>query len=78
MARLIITRDKTHVKGKLLVDDKPFVTGTGIPSWEHVVFTAPYNLALTDRKRLSSWNDWRKVLLHLLEVRTQEQDQDGI
>jgi 5'-nucleotidase len=63
MARLIITRDKTHVKGKLLVDDKPYVTGTGIPSWEHVRFSAPYNLSLTDRKRLSSWSEWREVLL---------------
>jgi len=62
MSRLIIARDKTHVKGKLLVDDKPYVTGSGVPSWEHVVFDAPYNRDVGGKNRLARWADWRQVL----------------
>lgn len=42
--RMIISRDKTHVTGSVLIDDKPYVTGTNRnPSWQHVIFEQPYN-----------------------------------
>lgn len=39
----IMTKDKTLVQGVVLVDDKPQVTGSAKPTWEHIIFDAPYN-----------------------------------
>jgi len=41
--RLILTRDKTLVRGDILIDDAPEVAGTLNPSWEHVLFDQPHN-----------------------------------
>lgn len=46
LTRLIITSDKTKIRGDLLIDDKPYITGSEYPAWEHVLFTAPYNSEL--------------------------------
>lgn len=43
LSRLIITRDKTHVQGEILVDDKPQVTGRKAAVWKHVLFNQSYN-----------------------------------
>jgi hypothetical protein len=46
--RLMIVRDKTLVKGAILIDDKPQVSGiVEQPEWTHVIFTRSYN---KDRK----------------------------
>ena len=61
--RLILTHDKTLVHGDVLVDDKPEVTGSNpVPSWEHVLFGAPYNRHITDRRRIADWTEWAEVL----------------
>lgn len=60
VGRLIITKDKTLVRGDVLIDDKPEVTGTLVPTWEHLVFDAPYNVDAPGRH--ISWSNWRKVL----------------
>lgn len=60
--RVILTTDKTVVRGDILIDDRPDITGGDVPTWEHVVFTQPYNEHITDRRRLSSWSDWRDIL----------------
>lgn len=63
MPRLIITRDKTVVRGRVLVDDKPAVKGIcDEPEWQHIVFEQPYNLQVNDKPRMKGWNDWRNVL----------------
>ena len=59
--RIILTRDKTLVKGDILIDDKPQVTGVEVPSWEHVIYDRPYNRGV-DKRRLT-WATWREVLL---------------
>lgn len=60
--RVIITSDKTLIRGDILIDDKPEVTGVDTPEWEHVWFTQPYNTELTGRRRLDNWSDWRSII----------------
>jgi 5'-nucleotidase len=60
--RVIIASDKTAVRGDILIDDKPEVTGDFAPEWEHVYFTQPYNEALPGRRRLNSWEEWESLL----------------
>ncbi len=63
---LILTKDKTCEYAQLLIDDKPEITGDlDIPFWEHILFTASYNIHVVGRRRLDSWNHWRAVLSEL-------------
>ena len=42
--RLILTKDKTLVKGAYLFSDRPDVTGKNLsPSWQHWLILRPYN-----------------------------------
>lgn len=59
--RVIITADKTLVRGDILIDDKPEVTGSLDPEWEHVVFDQPYNQDV-QRRRLLDWSGWRDIV----------------
>jgi 5'-nucleotidase len=61
-ARLILTTDKTVVFGDILIDDKPVITGSHTPSWEHVIFDTSYNRHIDGKRRLSDWTDWRALL----------------
>jgi 5'-nucleotidase len=61
--RIIIAKDKTLIRGDILVDDKASVTGAHQPNWEHVIFSHPSNLDVQGKRRLESWKDWRLVLL---------------
>ena len=58
--RMIVTKDKTVVLGDVLVDDKPAVTGTRMPAWQHVIFDQPYNRQV-DGPRMT-WANWNTVL----------------
>ncbi|WP_421446371.1 5' nucleotidase, NT5C type, partial [Agrobacterium tumefaciens] len=58
---MILTRDKTLVRGDLIIDDKPRIQGAVTPSWRHIVYDAPYNRQVTDAPRLT-WQNWRSVL----------------
>lgn len=62
LERLIITRDKTHVQGDILVDDKPQVTGGQPTLWTHVLFDQAYNRKVEGKARMSSWSQWAQVL----------------
>lgn len=42
--------------------DKPKISGMLTPSWQHVLFSAPYNQHLTDRPRITSWAECQSVL----------------
>jgi 5'-nucleotidase len=59
--RTILTRDKTLVRGTILIDDKPSVSGVMQPEWEHVLFDQPYNRKVTNRRRLN-WSNYREIL----------------
>lgn len=60
--RVVLTTDKTIVRGDYLIDDRPDITGAEDPSWEHILFTQPYNKHIEDRRRISSWSEWRNIL----------------
>jgi 5'-nucleotidase len=58
---LILTRDKSVVRGDVLVDDRPDVAGEASAEWEHVLYDQPYNQAVPRKRRLI-WAAWRSVL----------------
>lgn len=59
--RMILTRDKTLVNGDYLIDDKPEQNGVCKPTWEHVLYSQPYNAQITDKRRLT-WKNWKEIL----------------
>jgi 5'-nucleotidase len=61
-SRLILTHDKTLVKGSIIIDDKPVITGEATPEWEHVLFSQPHNASVTDKRRINDWSEWRTIL----------------
>jgi len=54
--RLVLTKDKTLVRGDVLVDDRPAVLGALNPTWRHVVFDQPYNRDALGARL--DWNNW--------------------
>ena len=57
---------KTLVHGAVLIDDKPEITGSVVPTWKHVYFDQPYN-SIYDKPRITTWSSWKEELLPLLE-----------
>ncbi len=60
--RLIITKDKTAVRGDILIDDKPQISGHLNPEWEHVIYDASYNQDVQEKRRVT-WANWKEVLV---------------
>lgn len=58
---IVLTRDKTIVKGDVLIDDKPDIKGSAEPEWEHIIYDQPYNRNIKDKRRLT-WQNWKEVL----------------
>lgn len=61
--RIILTKDKTLIHGNYLIDDKPEIRGIKNPTWEQIIFDAPYNRDITGLKRLKNWSEWQNILL---------------
>jgi len=61
--QIILTKDKTYIRGDILIDDNPEITGDLEPVWEHIIFDRSVNRHITNKRRLTSWSDWRTVLL---------------
>tara|TARA_B110000027_G_scaffold61312_2_gene65911 strand:- start:17 stop:388 length:372 start_codon:yes stop_codon:yes gene_type:complete len=64
--RVIITSDKTLVKGSMLIDDKMSISGfINPPEWEHVLFGRPYmnyhQNEINGRRTLHHWAKWRDL-----------------
>lgn len=59
--RIILTKDKTLVKGDILIDDKPHIEGHAEPEWEHIIYDAAYNRHVENKKRIT-WDNWKEVL----------------
>lgn len=55
--RLILTSDKTMVRGDILIDDKEDIKGLVEPTWQQVVFDAPYNQNSASPLRVYTWDD---------------------
>lgn len=54
-SRVVMTTDKTVVRGDILIDDKPTVVGSRAPEWQHVLFGEyPYNIHARG-PRLRTW-----------------------
>jgi len=65
--RVILCQDKTTVRGDILVDDKPNITGLHHPTWQQCIFDAPYNQDRMDLPRMLQWSDWEHSLQKVLE-----------
>jgi len=64
MDSLIITKDKTKIRGDFLIDDKPEIHGrydVHQRQWIHILFDQPYNRQI-DRPRLEDWSQWKPLL----------------
>lgn len=59
--RVILTKDKTLVRGDFLIDDKPHISGIATPEWERVIFDCHYNRGIPG-KRIVDWKNWKEVL----------------
>lgn len=59
--RVIITKDKTLVKGDYLIDDRPQVKGIATPTWQHLLFAAPTNNHIQTTK--ITWQNWQDFIL---------------
>lgn len=58
VSRMIVTRDKTLVRGDVLIDDKPQVVGALTPVWRHLLLAQPYNAGGdTTAWARGSWED---------------------
>ena len=53
----------TVIMGDFIIDDKPRITGINAnPKWTHIIFDQPYNREILDKRRLTTWSDWRKII----------------
>lgn len=59
--KIIFTKDKTLIKGDVLIDDNPEIKGLKNPEWEHIIFDRVYNKHIKDKKRLT-WDNWEEIL----------------
>lgn len=60
----VICKDKTLVRGTVLIDDKPQVSGSLVPEWTHVLYTRPYNEHVEGVPRVT-WDTWRDTLVDI-------------
>ncbi len=58
--KIIMTKDKTLIYGDILIDDKPEHTGIRKPSWKHILYDAPYNQEVKEKKRIT-WKNWEEA-----------------
>ena len=70
LKQLIVTTDKSMVKGDLLIDVMPYDTLTPggkytMADWNRVVFAAPYNSG-SQGARMVDWSEWPDTVLNLL------------
>ena len=59
--KLIVTKDKTMVKGDILIYDRPTITGAKNPEWEHILYDQPYNKTQTGKRRIT-WQNYQSIL----------------
>ncbi len=54
--------DKTQIKGNVLIDDRPEVTGSQIPDWHHLLFDNGHAYAKSSMKEKINWNNYRELI----------------
>ncbi len=62
--QMILAKYKKFVHGDYLIDDNPNIRSLRheVPSWQHILYTQPYNMSVTDRPRITWTGDWKSVL----------------
>lgn len=58
LSRIVLTKDKTWVRGDILIDDKPQISGSLSPLWQHWLYDQPYNRDSHHPHRVR-WSDER-------------------
>jgi 5'-nucleotidase len=58
---MIVSKDKTIVHGDFLIDDKPSIKGVQQPTWEHLLYSQPWNAKVSSKRRIT-WQNWRSVI----------------
>ena len=58
MYRIIVSKDKTLIKGDYLIDDK-IQTGACAPEWIQICYAQTYNQQYP--KRIDNWKNWKKI-----------------
>lgn len=66
--KVVVSKDKTLVRGHILVDDKPEVQGILPPVWQHVLFQTPGNAHVDAPLCLASWDDVEWLVDHAFAV----------
>lgn len=64
LARIVLTKDKTWVRGDILIDDKPHISGSLTPLWQHWLYDQPYN-RLSNHPHRVVWTErhtWASLL----------------
>lgn len=63
--RIVMCKDKTIIRGDFLIDDHPglYRANDQTPAWTQIIFDAPYNRLVSERRRLRTWSEWRAVLV---------------
>lgn len=67
IGRIVLTKDKTWVRGDILIDDKPSITGSLTPLWQHWIYDQPYNRSVDNGLPRVTWTD-KNSWASLLEV----------
>jgi 5'-nucleotidase len=65
--KLILTHDKTVVRGDVIIDDKGLISGSAAPSWRHLIHDRPHNRSVTGTPRMTDWREWRVHVYPLLD-----------
>lgn len=60
--RVILTFDKTLVKGDILFDDRPDIHGAVDPEWTQILYRQPYNRS-SDLPAIEDWDEWESAIL---------------
>jgi 5'-nucleotidase len=68
--KVVVSKDKTLVRGHVLIDDKPEVSGALTPVWQHVLFETPGNAHVAADVSLSSWGEVEWLVDHVFALQT--------
>lgn len=68
--KVIVSKDKTLVRGHVLVDDKPEVLGLLSPVWQHVLFQTSGNAHVEAPLLLSSWDEVEWLVDHAFALQS--------
>lgn len=68
--KVVVSKDKTLVRGHVLVDDKPEVLGILEPSWQHVLFETPGNANVVAPFSLASWGEVDWLVAHVFKLQS--------